>query len=106
MKKSEFEKKIKELDVEKVYPQGRKDEHIREFYKDSRENIYGCYYNDVEYIIFYKDIERGMIKEFGRFKTEDEAYDKLFEKIVKWVKNKFSISKKIWEITHGKKSKK
>lgn len=88
MKKTEFEKKIKELNIEKIYVKGKQFEYeySREFYDDDQGNIYGCYYNGHEYIIFFKDLERGTTKEIDKFITEDEAYDGLYEKIVKLAK--------------------
>jgi len=49
MKRSEFEKKIKELNVERIYFKGKQleYEYAREFYNDDKGNIYGCYYNDM-----------------------------------------------------------
>lgn len=90
MKRIEFEKKIKELNVERIYFNGKplEYEHSREFYNDDKGNVYGCYYNGHEYIIFFKDLERGVTDEIDRFRTEDEAYDSLYEKIVKWVKKR------------------
>ena len=83
MKKSEFERKIKELKLEKVYCEGKSVEETKEFYETS-SGIYGCYKDGDKYIIFFKDSERGIIKELGAYKTEDEAYEKLFETINLW----------------------
>lgn len=93
MKKVEFEKKIKELNVKRIYFNNRPYEYefSRNFYDDDKENIYGCYYNGHEYIIFFKDIERGVTSEIDRFRTEDEAYDSLYERIVKWLKKREQI---------------
>lgn len=83
MKRREFEEKIKELSLDKIYYQGRVQEYSRNLYEDNKKNnIYGCYFNGTDYIIFFKDFERNVTKELGHYKTEDEAYDKLFEKII------------------------
>lgn len=90
MKRLEFEKKIKELKLEKVYREGKLQTYSnekREFYRDSaRDNLYGCYYNEKTkyYIIFFTDAERDVVVELGHFSTEEEAYEKLFETIKKW----------------------
>lgn len=83
MKKSEFERKIKELKLEKIYCEGKTEEQSKEFY-ETNSGIYGCYKDKDMYIVFFKDSERGIIKEIGCYKTEDEAYSKLFETINLW----------------------
>lgn len=90
MKRIEFEKKIKELNVERIYFKGKplEYEYAREFYNDDKGNIYGCYHNGHEYIIFFKDLERGITNEIDKFRTEDEAYDNLYERLVKWAKKR------------------
>lgn len=88
MKKSEFERKIKKLNLEKVHRQGKIQTYSRdekEYYKDNeRENLYGCYYNAGQYTIFFTDAERGILEELGYYQTEDEAYDNLFRIIQSW----------------------
>lgn len=90
MKKIEFESKIKELNVERIYFRGKQleYEYAREFYNDEKGNVYGCYHNGHEYVIFFKDLERGVTDELDKFKTEDEAYDNLYERLIKWTKKK------------------
>lgn len=85
MNKKEFEKKIKELKLEKIYYQGRIQEYSKGIYEDNSKNsMYGCYFDGQRYVIFFKDSERGFIKEIGYYKTEEDAYDKLFETISEW----------------------
>lgn len=90
MKKAEFEKKIKELKLEKVHREGKIQVYSskpKEYYRDlSRDNIYGCYQNERtnEYVIFFTDAERDVVVELGHFKTEEEAYEELFKTIKKW----------------------
>ena len=90
MKKMEFEHKIKALNLEKVHREGKiqtYSKNQKEYYRDlSRDNLYGCFYHeeDKEYIIFFTDAERGIVENLGSYKTEDEAYDKLFQKIMEW----------------------
>lgn len=86
MNKKEFEKKIKELNLEKIYYQTRKNEYSKEIvYEESnKHNLYGCYLDGDSYVIFFKDAERGLIKELGYYKTEEEAYDELFRIISLW----------------------
>ena len=90
MKKSEFEEKIKELNLEKIYHDGRlisySDEESSYYMDNLREEIYGCHVKGKIYIIFFTDLERGMITELGRFHSEDEAYQKLFNTLIEWKK--------------------
>ncbi len=90
MKKAEFEKKIKELKLEKIHRNGKiqtYSKNQKELYKDNkRDNLYGCYFHekDEEYVIFFTDSERGIVENIGFYKTEDEAYDSLFLTIKDW----------------------
>ena len=99
MKKSEFEKKIKELKLEKIYQEGSLQSYSqkqREYYREKeRESFYGCYYDSElkRYVIFFKDSERNVVKHLGNYKTEDEAYDNLFKEINEW-KDEFQKSNK------------
>lgn len=87
MKKVEFERKLKELKLEKVYYEGKSYTEPKNFYEDKRKNnVYSCYYDGTNYVIFFKDAERGIVRELGYYKTEDEAYNKLFEIINEWAK--------------------
>lgn len=89
MKKSEFENKIKDIQFEKIIQDGKIQTYIKnqkEYYRDiTRDNLYGCYYNDdiEKYVVFFLDPERGILKELGHYKTEEEAYEALYEKIKK-----------------------
>lgn len=88
MKKREFEKKIKDMNLDKLYYQDRKPEFSKGIYEDNDKNcIYGCYFDGEKYVVFFKDTERSIIREIGNFTSEDEAYDKLFEVIKLWSKN-------------------
>lgn len=90
MKKSEFERKIKELKLEKIHRNGKiqvYSQNHNELYKDNkRDNLYGCYYDDKdkEYVIFFTDAERGIVEHIGVYRTEDDAYDNLFQTIKEW----------------------
>lgn len=87
MKKREFEKKIKDMNLDKLYYQDRKPEFSKGIYEDNDKNcIYGCYFDGEKYVVFFKDTERSIIREIGNFTSEDEAYDKLFEVIKLWSK--------------------
>lgn len=87
MKKREFEKKIKDMNLDKLYYQDRKPEISKGIYEDNEKNcIYGCYFDGEKYVAFFKDTERSIIREIGNFTSEDEAYDKLFEAIKLWSK--------------------
>ena len=89
MKKAEFEKKIKKLNLQKIYQEDEFQKvfgKLKEIYIDKNTNyIYGCFFEEKqkEYIIFFVDSERGVIKDFGSFKTEEDAYERLFIKINK-----------------------
>ena len=90
MTKSEFEKRIKEFNLKKVYREdeitnvfGRK----KELYIDKITNdLYGCAFDETRklYIIFFIDLERDIARGIGKSQTEDEAYERLFYKIKKW----------------------
>ena len=89
MKKKEFEEKIKEYDIEKIPNKGLIKSIIErnyEYYSRKNEvnNIYGIQRKDKEYIVFFKDIERGITNDIGCFSTEDEAYEVLLNTINSW----------------------
>ena len=92
MTKAEFEKKIKKLNLQKVYQEDEFQKifgKLKEIYIDKTTNdIYGCFFEEApkRYIIFFIDSERGIARDFGSFKTEEEAYECLFIKIDKWKK--------------------
>lgn len=87
MNKEEFEKRIKEFKLQKIYQEnGIKNifGNEKELYIDKVTNdIYGCFYEEDKkrFVIFFIDTEREIIKNLGNFKTEEEAYEKLFDKI-------------------------
>ncbi len=90
MTKSEFEKRVKEFNLQKVYQEDETTKIFgtkKELYIDKKTNdLYGCAFDEAKelYVIFFIDSERDIAKDIGRFKTEDEAYEKLFNKIKKW----------------------
>ena len=90
MKKVEFEKKIKELKLEKVYREGKIQVYSNEqndYYRDKiKDNIYGCCLrpNTKDYVIFFTDVERGIVVDLGSFATEEKAYEELFEIVRNW----------------------
>ena len=90
MTKSEFEKKVKEFNLQKVYQEDETTKVFgtkKELFIDKTTNdLYGCAFDETKniYIIFFIDAERDIAKDIGKFKTEDEAYEKLFNKIKKW----------------------
>lgn len=87
MKKLEFESKIGELGLRKIYSEGvlQNYKQQREFYKLSQNGVFfGCYFSKNEYVVFFKDSERGIEKMIGQFKTEDEAYENLYKVIKNW----------------------
>lgn len=92
MTKTEFEKKIKKMNLQKVRQEDGLEkifEKLKEIYIDKATNdIYGCFFDTERknYIIFFLDSERGIARDLGDFKTEDEAYEHLFFKIDKWKK--------------------
>lgn len=90
MTKLEFEKKIKDFKLQKVSYENdlqNKVAKLKELYLDKRScDLYGCFFDkeNKEYVIFFIDAERGIMKDFGSYKTEEEAYEKLFIRINKW----------------------
>ena len=90
MTKLEFERKIKEFEVQKVFcenePQNKASK-LRELYLDKKNSdLYGCFYDkeNKEYVIFFIDAERGIMKDLGSYKNENEAYEKLYLNIHRW----------------------
>lgn len=53
MKKREFEKKIKEMNLDKLYYQDRKPEFTKGIYEDNKNCIYGCYLDGEKYVVFF-----------------------------------------------------
>ena len=92
MTKTEFEKKIKKMNLQKVRQEDGLEkifEKLKEIYIDKATNdIYGCFFDTERknYIIFFLDSERGIARDLGDFKTEDEAYEHLFFQIAKITK--------------------
>lgn len=90
MTKSEFEKRVKEFNLQKVYQEDETTKIFgakKDLYIDKKTNdLYGCAFDERKnlYIIFFIDAERDIAKDIGKYKTEDEAYEKLFNKIKKW----------------------
>ena len=89
MDKKEFEKRAKELNFKKVHKgifKLRNPDEGDYYIGRNILNIYGCKKNLGEYVIFFKDSERGITTELGRYKTEEEAYEKLLETMTDWEK--------------------
>ena len=90
MKRAEFEKKIKELKLERVHREGKIQTYSNEqneYYRDKvKDNLYGCCFNERlgKYIIFFTDVERGIVVDLGSFVTEEKAYEELFEIVRNW----------------------
>lgn len=89
MTKVEFEKNIKKINIQKVSYEDQIVKYFgdkRELYLDKKScDLYGCFFEKEEkqYIIFFVDTERGIAKDLGKYKTEDEAYNMLFKYIKK-----------------------
>ena len=82
MNKKEFEEKIEALDIKKIPCKGFLKcflERHHEYYtkKNEMNIIYGIQKKDKGFIIFFKDIERGITTDIGQYQTEEEAYDNL-----------------------------
>jgi len=90
MNRVEFEEKLKEYNLERIYHNGYLKTYENEqkmYYRDQiRENIYGCYKSNKEYVIFFSDAERGIITELGRFFSEEDAFTNLLKILKKWKK--------------------
>ncbi len=90
MNKAEFEKKVKEFNLQKIHY----DDEMQRVFGNSRNlyldketcDLYGCFFDEEtkKFIIFFVDAERSVAKDIGSYKTEEEAYEKLFNKIKKW----------------------
>ncbi len=90
MNKKEFESRIEKLNVKKVKEKGIKSlfDNNRDYYIKNELNIYGIYKKDKDFVIFFKDSERGIITELGRFEAEEDAYEELYNTINSWEDNK------------------
>ena len=90
MTKLQFERKIKGLKIQKIHYENElqnKMAKLRELYLDKKTcDLYGCFFDKEikEYVIFFIDAERGIMKDFGSYKTEDEAFEKLYLNIHRW----------------------
>lgn len=76
MTKNEFENKIKNKNYsKKSYKESFF--HKVEYYVDyERFHIVACYRNqEKKYVVYFKDFERNVVKELGKYDTEQEAYD-------------------------------
>lgn len=82
MNKKDFENIAKEKGLRKVK---RHDEEVegkaKYFWDDERQDIYGFYKKDKQYVAFYKSLERSIFKILGKTDTEDEVYDLLVKEI-------------------------
>lgn len=92
MTKLEFERKIKEFKLQKISYENEAQNKFgksKDLYFDKRNSdLYGCFFEQgsKEYVVFFVDIERGVAKEIGTYKTEAEAYEDLFLRIQNWEK--------------------
>ena len=79
MNKADFEKEVEKMGLEKVDKSVLNYESNISYYVDEkRTDIYGIYKNpEKQYVIFYKCLERSIMKNLGEYKTEEEAYDVL-----------------------------
>lgn len=89
MDKKEFEEKMIQYNIKKIPCKGLIKsiiERHREYYtkKNEENTIYGIQKKDKSFIIFFKDIERGITTELGSFSSEEEAYDGLLNTINSW----------------------
>lgn len=83
MKKEEFLEKIKSINnIEKR--NDRQFEGLNEYYLDKEQlTIYGLQVKKGLVIAFFKDLEREKTKELGEFENEEQAYDSLYDAMIK-----------------------
>lgn len=84
MNKTDFEKKIKKMGLEKITSSNLEQVITKSTYysEKKRDNFYGFYQNKKKkFVIFFKDPERGIVTELGEYDTEEEAYDKLIAEL-------------------------
>ena len=86
MNKKEFVNKAEKLGIYSV-PREEKEligKKAYYFLDEKSLDLYGVYKDkDKKYIIFYKASERGIFKIIDECKSEEEAWDKLYEDIKK-----------------------
>lgn len=94
MDKSEFESRMKKLKYKRIHNKLEKKDYC-DYYVNSKElNIYGINKEDGKFIAFYKDSERGIVTEIGKYDNDTDAYNNLIEVVEKWESAKKESSKK------------
>ena len=84
MEKKEFEKRMKEIKYKRIHNKLQKKNYC-DYYVNSKElNIYGIQKEDGKFIAFYKDSERGIVTEIGRYDDDIDAYNGLINVVEKW----------------------
>ena len=90
MEKKEFEKRMKKLKYKRIHNKLQKKNYC-DYYVNSKElNIYGINKEDGKFIAFYKDSERGIVTEIGRYDDDIDAYNELITVVEKWENQKKS----------------
>ena len=88
MKKKEFESKMKKLHYKRVHNKGEESDFCDYYVNPKELNIYGINKDKDVFVAFYKDSERGIVTEIGRFKNDEDAYGKLMETVDSWEEHK------------------
>ena len=80
MTKKEFESKIKNKNYNReTYNKGLF-KKIEYYVDHERFHIIACYCNEEKkYVVYFKDFERNVVKEIGKYDTDQEAYDVMWD---------------------------
>lgn len=79
MTKKEFENNIKNKNYDKKSYNKSFFQKVQYYVDHERFHIIACYRKDKEYVVYFKDFERNIVKELGKCNTEQEAYDIMWE---------------------------
>ena len=94
MEKKDFESMMKKLKYKRIHNKMEKKDYC-DYYVNSKElNIYGINKEKDKYVVFYKDSERGIVTEIGKFDNDNDAYEKLKETVHIWEEKKKTTAKK------------
>ena len=81
---------MKKLKYKRIHNKLQKKNYC-DYYVNSKElNIYGINKEDGKFIAFYKDSERGIVTEIGRYDDDIDAYNELITVVEKWENQKKS----------------
>lgn len=80
MTKKEFQNKVKTMNYVPKKDSTEYNKRFEYYLERDKFHILACYRNDDnQYVVFFKDLEREISKEIGKYITAEEAYDAMWE---------------------------